>query len=237
MLYNSYRDYDPSTGRYLEVDPVGLMCGANLYAYVANRPTVSSDRLGLFDPFTSFGDFAGEAYSAIRQINRNINELLDANTPAADKYFHCKAHCEACVEGPGGEAVSCVGGLTHEIRNLGAEAYNGREMIGSLGAFSDSQNDMRANASGRHAAAYGAHWATYEPVTDRIAQATGANPKSYAHDVYGSRIWAGSSTYAGLPSQVYNELNRLVDVRNPINQAVLGQYAYDAFGPADGHLT
>ena len=71
---------------------------------------------------------------------------------------------------------------------------------------------------------------TYSAGTDRIAQASGAKAKHYAHDAYGSRIWAGPSAYAGLPTHVYNELNRLVEVRDPSTQAVLGQYTYDAFG-------
>jgi len=70
----------------------------------------------------------------------------------------------------------------------------------------------------------------YESGTDRIAQASGASAKHYAHDAYGSRIWAGPMAYAGLPSHVYNELNRLVEVRDPATQVVLGQYTYDAFG-------
>jgi RHS repeat-associated protein len=76
----------------------------------------------------------------------------------------------------------------------------------------------------------GATSTSYEPGTDRIAQATGANAKYYAHDAYGSRIWAGPTPYAGLPSHVYNDLNRLVEVRDPTTQALLGQYTYDAFG-------
>ncbi len=71
---------------------------------------------------------------------------------------------------------------------------------------------------------------SYEAATDRIAQASGAGAKHYAHDAYGSRIWAGPTAYAGLPSHLYNELNRLVEVRDPATQAVLGQYTYDAFG-------
>jgi RHS repeat-associated protein len=71
---------------------------------------------------------------------------------------------------------------------------------------------------------------TYATGTDRIAQSSGANAKHYAHDAYGSRIWAGPTPHAGLPSHVYNELNRLVEVRDPTTQAVLGQYTYDAFG-------
>ncbi len=70
----------------------------------------------------------------------------------------------------------------------------------------------------------------YEAATDRLAQASGAGAQHYAHDAYGSRIWTGPSAYAGLPSHVYNELNRLVEVRDPATQAVLGQYTYDAFG-------
>ena len=78
---------------------------------------------------------------------------------------------------------------------------------------------------------------TYSAGTDRIAQASGAKAKHYAHDAYGSRIWAGPTAYAGLPSHAYNELNRLVEVRDPATQAVLGQYTYDAFGRRVRKLT
>jgi len=42
-----FRTYDPSTGRYLEPDPLGLVGGFNLYGYVSNRPTQRSDPLGI----------------------------------------------------------------------------------------------------------------------------------------------------------------------------------------------
>ncbi|HNP64628.1 MAG TPA: RHS repeat-associated core domain-containing protein, partial [Woeseiaceae bacterium] len=45
---NYYRTYDPSTGRYLESDPIGLVAGLNTYAYVGNMPTMYVDPLGLF---------------------------------------------------------------------------------------------------------------------------------------------------------------------------------------------
>ena len=49
MVYNYFRSYDPSTGRYLESDPIGLAAGLNTYSYVSNRPTMRTDKYGLYE--------------------------------------------------------------------------------------------------------------------------------------------------------------------------------------------
>jgi RHS repeat-associated protein len=48
LYYNRFRYYAPHLGRYLSRDPVGLLQGANLYAYVGNNPVNRADPLGLW---------------------------------------------------------------------------------------------------------------------------------------------------------------------------------------------
>jgi hypothetical protein len=49
LYYNYFRSYDPTTGRYLQSDPLGLGSGQiSTYGYVAGNPLTNYDPSGLF---------------------------------------------------------------------------------------------------------------------------------------------------------------------------------------------
>jgi len=72
---NGWRDYDPSLGRYIEADPIGIDAGPNLYAYVDGDPLNNSDPRGLFlfpweTPFTIQGGSGAQQSAIQRALNR-----------------------------------------------------------------------------------------------------------------------------------------------------------------------
>jgi RHS repeat-associated protein len=80
--YNYFRDYDPSTGRYVQSDPIGLAGGISTYGYVGNAPYMYMDPYGLWrwgDPLPQdFVDFsAGFGDVLTFGITRQARNLFD----------------------------------------------------------------------------------------------------------------------------------------------------------------
>jgi RHS repeat-associated protein len=65
LYYNRHRDYDPTTGRYIQADPIGLAGGANPYVYAENNPVRWTDPSGRFVPLVIVGICAGGGCEAI----------------------------------------------------------------------------------------------------------------------------------------------------------------------------
>jgi len=74
LHYNYFRDYDPSIGRYIESDPIGLEGGVNTYSYGFSNPTSNVDPNGLFvPPAIAIAVAVGEAVAANSARTAAIN--------------------------------------------------------------------------------------------------------------------------------------------------------------------
>jgi RHS repeat-associated protein len=73
LHYNYFRDYDPSVGRYVQSDLIGLLGGLNTYIYAANSPATFRDQYGLLD---------ADGHGLSRQIANGINGALDGISEA-----------------------------------------------------------------------------------------------------------------------------------------------------------
>lgn len=76
--YNYFRDYDPSIGRYIQSDPIGLAGGINTYSDVGGNPLSYSDPSGLVAPWV-LGAAAGGLFSGgfnlVSQLQNNSGSI------------------------------------------------------------------------------------------------------------------------------------------------------------------
>lgn len=82
--YNLMRDYDPTTGRYLTPDPLGIFDGLNTYAYAHSNPVNRFDSLGLYDEMIHYymTYFLGIVAGLPQDIARTIaiaSQYIDEN--------------------------------------------------------------------------------------------------------------------------------------------------------------
>ena len=82
LAQNGFRDYDPSTGRYIESDPIGLKGGVNTYTYVRGNPIQRSDKRGLVDFCNEFGCFINQPTECIDDVSA-CTDYHDPGDPVA----------------------------------------------------------------------------------------------------------------------------------------------------------
>jgi RHS repeat-associated protein len=86
---NWMRDYDPTTGRYLQADPLGLVDGASVYGYVGQSPLNGSDPDGLKKLFlTNGGWIIDRDWTLDPRLPPNIGNRFKQNCSNAEIVFH-----------------------------------------------------------------------------------------------------------------------------------------------------
>jgi len=149
LHYNYFRTYDPTTGRYVESDPIGLIGGPNTYAYVENTPLTLVDPLGL-NPWE-------EDWMLEQRFERDINtsflgELLaEEFTP----YGTAKDAADLCEDPSVLNAAGFIpfaGGLLKRLPHLQRGAIGDlRKKPGSQGTFKGTDALRRENKMARDA--------------------------------------------------------------------------------------
>ncbi len=94
LHYNYHRYYDPTTGRYLTPDPIGLEGGINLFVYASDNPVNRVDPKGLFNPFGNL--FRPIRFGGIRTdlnpLNIQARRLMNYASITAE-YITCSVLC------------------------------------------------------------------------------------------------------------------------------------------------
>ncbi|GLQ98265.1 RHS repeat-associated core domain-containing protein [Dyella mobilis] len=81
LNYNVHRDYDSSTGRYIESDPLGLRAGPSTYAYVGGNPLGGVDPSGqIVKVVASDPQTAQVLMNAYAYLNQNSSTARDMDT-------------------------------------------------------------------------------------------------------------------------------------------------------------
>ncbi|HYR83403.1 MAG TPA: RHS repeat-associated core domain-containing protein [Terriglobia bacterium] len=116
LVLFAFRAYDPATARWISEDPLGLEAGTNFYSYVANRPTIDIDPLGLevrnpanyavskpvMDALQAFNQFIG-AYNDI--IITGGNRPSTSRTGAGSTSLHVQ-RLAADISVPGQDHIT-----------------------------------------------------------------------------------------------------------------------------------
>ncbi|WP_337958596.1 RHS repeat-associated core domain-containing protein, partial [Candidatus Accumulibacter vicinus] len=151
-----FRDYDPSTGRYVQSDPIGLAGGINTYSYVGGNPLSWIDPLGLeasgpYDPTKTYcGSGSNEAIIPDWIYGMNISRACYNHDVCYEQCGKSKQQCDSelrkdiediCAKGPSGSIRAECNRMARQYERA-VQAYGGD-------AYAQAQKEARARQEGQ----------------------------------------------------------------------------------------
>jgi RHS repeat-associated protein len=95
LNYNYFRDYDPSVGRYVQSDPIGLRGGLNSYLYGKGDPLRNADRNGLGPLVFAACAVLSYGYTAYT-FYHEMHNLLESTAQLRDQLLRVNQRISQC---------------------------------------------------------------------------------------------------------------------------------------------
>jgi RHS repeat-associated protein len=134
-----YRTYSPAMARWMTRDPLGMVDGPNVYAYVHNAPLTAIDKFGLTGlllDILGYMPWFGHCMDAARAIAQ------DTMANHSDNFMrHCVGQCELTKQQ--GSACAAMAGIYHEFLDRDSDSYKD-----PIGRRFDTLNDLHNNKIG-----------------------------------------------------------------------------------------
>ncbi len=198
-LAAAFRDYDPTTGTWLQQDPLGVDGGTNIYAYAENDPVNLSDPLGLCVrqlTLEARAERAGEMFEAVLDGSGGGEVGLGSRKGNYFIPLWKEGTCgQRCFEGLAVQAVM-MEGARKAAMNDAVEAAQQAVADGTATAAqtklaeTDWQSAMRSD--------FGGAWQEFTTLTDAHAAQVGHSLGKFTN--YSGGHEANHSKWASMPT-------------------------------------